>query len=283
MDIAAARTFLEIVNTGSFVNAATNLRLTQTAVSARIRVLEDQLRQQLFNRTKLGVTLTPAGEQFLPFAVGLVQMWERARNVVSLDQGRSSCVSIGAELSVAKPLIPDWLHWMRKAHPELALDAHIGMPDALVEGVRAGTLDLAVLYGAPHHPNLVAELLVEEKLVLCETTDRRPACPLEDYIAIEWSREFADGFHAAFPDSPKPAVTLTYGPIAVDYMLAFGGSAYLRTMVAGPLIESGRLRRVPDAPEFSYSIYAVHSTTVEESAIRLALQGLRASMAGADG
>ncbi|MBB5372158.1 LysR family transcriptional regulator [Acidocella aromatica] len=40
MDINAARTFLEIVRTGSFVNAAANLHLTQTAVSARIRVLE---------------------------------------------------------------------------------------------------------------------------------------------------------------------------------------------------------------------------------------------------
>ena len=42
MDIVAARTFLEIVKTGSFVRAATNLNITQTAVSARVRVLEEQ-------------------------------------------------------------------------------------------------------------------------------------------------------------------------------------------------------------------------------------------------
>jgi LysR family transcriptional regulator, flagellar master operon regulator len=282
MDIAAARTFVEIVNSGSFVHAATNLNLTQTAVSARIRVLEDQLGQQVFNRTKVGVTLTPAGEQFMPFAVGFVQMWERARSAVSLGAGRSSTVSIGAELCVARPLVANWLRWMRKAHPELALAAHINKQDSLVESVRAGTLDLAVLYGSPRHPNLVAELLVEEKLVLCETTDRRRANPLEDYVAIEWSREFTDGFHAAFPDLPKPAVTLTYGPVALDYLLSVGGSAYLRTMVARPLIGSGQVRRVPDTPEFSYSIYAVYSTTVEESVIHLARQGLQASMAGPD-
>src|SRR3546814_10770549 len=65
MDISVARTFLEVVKTGSFVSAAANLNLTQTAVSARIRVLEDQLDRPVFTRNKAGAKLTPAGEQFL--------------------------------------------------------------------------------------------------------------------------------------------------------------------------------------------------------------------------
>ena len=75
MDIAAARTFLEIVKTGSFVRAAANLNITQTAVSARIRVLEEQLDRQLFVRNKAGAKLTPAGDQFLRYATTLVQKW----------------------------------------------------------------------------------------------------------------------------------------------------------------------------------------------------------------
>ncbi len=50
MDVAVARTFLEIVRTGSFVGAAANLNLTQTAVSARIRGLETQLASRSRNR-----------------------------------------------------------------------------------------------------------------------------------------------------------------------------------------------------------------------------------------
>lgn len=53
MDINVARTFLEVVKTGSFVNAAANLNLTQTAVSARIRVLEEQLAGRRQPRTGL--------------------------------------------------------------------------------------------------------------------------------------------------------------------------------------------------------------------------------------
>jgi DNA-binding transcriptional LysR family regulator len=50
LDIVTARTFLEIVKTGSFVGAAHNLNITQTAVSARIRSLEQQLDSTVFIR-----------------------------------------------------------------------------------------------------------------------------------------------------------------------------------------------------------------------------------------
>ena len=82
LDIVTARTFLEIVKTGSFVRAAHNLNITQTAVSARIRVLEQQLDRTVFVRNKAGARLTPAGDQFLRFATSLVQIWDRARRSV---------------------------------------------------------------------------------------------------------------------------------------------------------------------------------------------------------
>ncbi|MEF9605994.1 LysR family transcriptional regulator, partial [Paracoccus sp. PXZ] len=63
MDINQARTFLEVVHSGSFVAAADRLNVTQTAVSARIRTLEESLGRRLFIRNKAGARLTPAGER----------------------------------------------------------------------------------------------------------------------------------------------------------------------------------------------------------------------------
>src|SRR3546814_8881798 len=118
MDISVARTFLEVVKTGSFVSAAANLNLTQTAVSARIRVLEDQLDRPVFTRNKAGAKLTPAGEQFLRFATTLVQVWDRARRAVALPPGRETVVTVGAELSLWSPLLRHWLLWMRRERSE---------------------------------------------------------------------------------------------------------------------------------------------------------------------
>jgi len=100
MDITAARTFLEIVKTGSFVRAAANLNVTQTTVSARVRVLEEQLDRQLFVRNKAGARLTPAGDQFLRYATTLVQVWETARHQVAMPAGRENVVSVGGEHSL---------------------------------------------------------------------------------------------------------------------------------------------------------------------------------------
>jgi DNA-binding transcriptional LysR family regulator len=64
MDIELARTFLAVVETGSFFNAAGKVNVTQSTVSMRIRTLEQQLGQPVFERSKTGVTMTAAGRNF---------------------------------------------------------------------------------------------------------------------------------------------------------------------------------------------------------------------------
>src|SRR3546814_536505 len=210
MDIGVARTFLEVVKTGSFVNAAANLNLTQTAVSARIRVLEDQLDCPVFVRNKAGARLTPAGEQFFRFATTLVQVWERARRSVALPPGRETVVTIGVELSLWSPLLRHWLLWMHRECPEIAIRAQIDAAERLMEQVQDGSLDVAVLYAAPRRPGVIAELLFEEKLVLVRTTPTARELAPEDHVHIDWGEEFAASYQAAFPDAPKAVVSISY-------------------------------------------------------------------------
>jgi DNA-binding transcriptional LysR family regulator len=274
MDINVARTFLEVVKTGSFVNAAANLNLTQTAVSARIRVLEQNLDRKVFVRNKAGARLTPAGEQFLRFATSLVQVWDRARRAAAVSPGRETVVTIGAELSQWNPLMRDWLVWMRRECPEIAISAYIDSAERLMEQVQEGSLDVAILYAAPVRPGVGAELLFEERLVLVRTTsDDRPIGP-EDHVNIDWGEEFAASYHAAFPDVGPGVVSISYGPLALDYVLAQGGSGYFRMEAVRPFLEEGRLELVPESPEFSYSSHLVYSNRADESVIARVRHGL---------
>ena len=109
MDIDRARTFLEIVHSGSFLKAADRLHVTQTTVSARIRTLEDVLGRQLFIRNRNGAQLTPAGREFERYAQSFVQIWERARHQLAIPSGRTSVVALGGELSLWDPMLLDWL------------------------------------------------------------------------------------------------------------------------------------------------------------------------------
>ncbi|WP_421850204.1 LysR family transcriptional regulator [Novosphingobium sp.] len=275
MDIAIARTFLEVVKTGSFVRAAENLNLTQTAVSARIRVLEEQLDRQVFVRNKSGARLTAAGEQFQRFATTLVQVWARAQLAVGLPPGRETVVTIGVELSLWNPLLRHWLIWMRRECPEIAVSTRIDTSERLIEQVQDGSLDVAVIYGASSRPGLVVELLFEEKLVLARsTTTSGPPGP-NSHVQIDWGEDFAASYHAAFPDRPNAVVSISYGPLALEYILTVGGSGYFRKGFIRSYLEDGRLALVPGGPEFSYSAYVVHSAKADPGVMDRIRAGLR--------
>jgi DNA-binding transcriptional LysR family regulator len=279
MDINLARTFLEIAKTGTFVGAAANLNLTQTAVSARIRMLEQQLDRTVFIRNKAGARLTPAGEQFFRFATSLVQIWDRARATVALAAGRSTVVVIGVEFSQWSPLMRHWLLWMRRECPDIAISVHVSTADRLMEQVQEGALDIAILYAAPPRPGIVAELLFEERLVLVTTMAAGQAIEAEDWVHVDWGEEFEASFRAAFPDIGPGLVTIDYGPMALDYLLAQGGAGYFRMGMVRSLVDQGRLRLVHDSPEFPYPSYIVHSANADESVMAEVRRGLRAAAA----
>lgn len=274
MDISLAKTFLEVVATGSFVGAADRLHLTQTAISARVRLLEDQVGRRLFVRNRAGARLTPAGERFQHYATTLVQVWERARQQIALPPGRANLVGVGGEFSLWSPLLADWMLWMHEHQPDVAIRAEVDGADRLLDRVQEGSLDVAVLYSPPQRPELVLELLAEEKLVLVTTAENGGVEP-EDYIFVDWGEPFTTSHATAFPELVNAGVSISLGPLALSYMLAVGGSGYFRSAVIHPYIESQQVRRVDRAPEFSYSVYAVYSTRSAADIIEPVREGLR--------
>ena len=276
MDVELARTFLEIVSTRSFIRASERLNVGQTTVSARIRLLEEQLGRQLFVRNKAGARLTPAGDQFLHYATTMVQIWERALHQVAMPAGREKVVTIGGEHSLWNPLLLNWLVWMRSQCADVAIRAQIDVPDRLIDQVQEGILDLAVVYAPPHRTGIVTELLIDEKLVAVTTDAARGDPSSEDYVYVDWGSEFRNSHHAAFPDAPSPALSVNHGPLAMEYILGVRGSGYFRMEAARPHLDAGRMWLVEDMPEFSYSVHAVYSAKADEKLMERVRTGLRA-------
>jgi LysR family transcriptional regulator, flagellar master operon regulator len=276
MDITLARTFLEIAATGSFVAAASRLNVTQTAVSARVRALEESLGRRLFIRNKRGARLTPAGERFVRHATTLVQVWEQARQQVGLPPGRTDIANAGAEISLWNPILADWLVWMKKQAPDIALHAEVDVPSRLLERLRNGSLDVAVLYNPPPQGgDLVVELLTEERLVLVSTQPDGRANLASGYVHVDWGPSFNQSFQAAFPELANGAVTISHGPLALLYLIETGGCSYFRLSVVRPYLDAGQLYLVPDAPEFGHSVHLVYSTQHETELIQRMREGFR--------
>jgi len=275
MDITLALTFLEIARSRSFLRAAEHLHVTPTTVSARIRTLESLLGRALFTRNKAGAALTLAGEQFVPHARLLVQVWERARQQVAVPEGRRAVLSVGCEVSLWSPLLLDWLLWMRTAAPQLAVRTEVGSARELLEKVAAGVLDIAIVYAPQQRPGLRVELLIEEKLVMVTTSAAGEPPRPGDYIYIDWGPEFALQHGMAFAELSNPGVTAGLGPLGREYLLAAGGAGYFRLDVVRGDLRSGRLHRVKGAPEFLYPAYAVYAAEGDAAILEPGLAGFR--------
>jgi DNA-binding transcriptional LysR family regulator len=275
MDIELARTFLAIIEAGSFVRAAERLNVTQTTVSARVRSLEDQLRRPVFLRNKAGVTLTAAGEQFLRFAPTLVQVWERARHQVAIPAGRRAVLAMGGELTLWNPLLLNWMVWMKRTTPDIALQTQVGLSDGLLRQVADGVLDLAVVYSPRQWPGLQVEMLMEETLVLVTTNPSTAGVSDPDYVYVDWGADFAAHHGLNFPQFSNPGLSIGLGPLGLDYIVQVGGTGYFRKRAAKPYLASGRLHLVPHAPEFPLPAYAVYPEDAENGDLEAALAGLR--------
>jgi DNA-binding transcriptional LysR family regulator len=211
----------------------------------------------------------------VPFALSLVQVWERARQQVAVPPGRRAIIAVGCEASLWDPLLVDWLVWMRAGAPDIALRTEVGPAWDLLERVSNGSLDIAIAYAPQRRPGLMIDLLIEEKLVLV-TTDRSLRAPAPaEYIQVDWGPEFAEQHALAFPDLSAGGVCANLGPVARDYLLAAGGAGYFRQKVVRAHLESGRLFRIPGAPEFLYPAYAVYSRNADMTVLAPALAELK--------
>lgn len=270
MDIDLARTFLQIARSGSFIAAATHLHVTQTTVTARVHNLETQLGCALFVRNRAGAKLTADGERFVAYATQLVQTWDAARRDLPLPNNTDVTLRLGAEFTLSNPLQLQWIMQLRRALPDSVIHVEIGDSSMLQQRLERGLLDAVLVYRPEYHAGLQVVQVMEEKLIQIESTHNP-----EPYIYVDWGPDFRKEHDAALPDKSRTVLSFTHGPLAMHYLLQCGGSGYFRTRVTKRALADGRIRVVPNTPEFSYPVFLVHSREGNAALMQRALELLR--------
>jgi DNA-binding transcriptional LysR family regulator len=275
MDIDQARTFLAIAASGSFVEAAQRLHVTQSTVSARIQRLEEALGARLFVRNRAGVALTTAGKRFNEYAKRLLVTAEQARHHVGLPSRYRATLRVGGRIALWESFLPAWIGWIRGRDAEVAIRAGIGFEEDLMRDLIEGTLDIGLMYTPSHSPGLIVEHLFDETLVLVSS---RPddTGPGDDYIYVEWGAAFEIQHTQSHPDLEPPPQVVNIGWLALQLILSNGGSCYIPVRMAEPLLTAGRLHVVHGAPRYALPAYAVYQKETDNPAVPEALEGLRA-------
>ncbi len=276
MDVSLAKTFLAIADTGSFKDAADRLFVTQSAVSMRVKALEDSLGRKLFERSKAGATLTPAGEQFQRHATALLRVWNHAQLEVSLADHHTDHFAVGGQISLWEGYLLPWIAQVRTNYADLAVTATFGTSQLLNERLLEGTIDLAIVYRATARPGIEIEHLMDDELVLVTPGTKSTVWPVPSYVFLNWGPEFVADHAATYPELSKTSLQLDLGAVGVNYLLDTKSSGYMPLRLAQPLIKKKQVSIVKRARRFVYPVYAVYAEERNEEAFEPLLENLRA-------
>ena len=274
VDTEQIRTFLAVTAHGSFLEAANRLHVTQSTVSARIQSLETALGTRLFVRNRAGATLTPAGRRLVRHAKSLMLTVEQAFHDVGLPSRFRATLRAGARIALWEGFLPRWVARLRDAVPDVSVRSEIGFEEDLMRRMVEGTLDLALMYTPQHAPGLHVEHLFDETLVFV-TTDREQRRPDDRYVYVEWGPAFYAQHNASYPDLERPVLYANIGWLAVQLVLANGGSCFLPARMAEPYLADGRLFSAPNSPRFRLPAYVVYPLDCDSPVLEQALASLR--------
>jgi DNA-binding transcriptional LysR family regulator len=174
MELRQLEYFVAVTEESSFTKAAARLNVAQPGVSAQLRQLERELGQPLLDRSARAVRLTEVGAAVLPHARAALAAVAAVHNTLDELTGLvRGHVAVGAVSGCGALGLPDLLASFHDAHPGVQISLREGNSDRLVDDVRAGKLDLALVAAAgPPAPALEAQVVIDESLVADEPRQR---------------------------------------------------------------------------------------------------------------
>lgn len=279
MDISLLKTFLEVAKTRHFGKASDRLFITQSAVSARIKLLEDTLGVELFTRKRNDIQLTPAGYRLHQHAETLVKGWERARRAIALDAEHSVSLSLGCVYDFWDVLVHDWLVQLREDDANLALQVELQQTTTLVQRLTSGILDLAFMFDPPQTPDLELKQVADIPLMLVSThADQKVSDVVkESYVMVDWGTTFNAVHEEHFPELQPVMLRTNSGRVALDMIERMGGAAYLPEDLIQQQLADKKLFSVEEAPvikRLGYVVYRPENLT--RLSVRKALETLQA-------
>ncbi|MDX6719982.1 MAG: hypothetical protein QOJ63_2236 [Solirubrobacteraceae bacterium] len=181
---------------GSFSAAADALNYTQSAVSQHVAALERAVGMTLVDRGQRPVRLTAVGVQLVEDARPALQHLRRAeRRLREIIELRAGLVRLGASPAAQVGLIPRALVTFRARHPAVDVELNEAEPPLLIDHLRSGTIDLAIVYTVPgsdhpFKPPITLRALGDDPLVVVLAAThrmaRRRAVRLADLAGERW-------------------------------------------------------------------------------------------------
>jgi DNA-binding transcriptional LysR family regulator len=184
MEFRELRSLVALADLGGIARVAEKLHLSPPAIHKQLKLLEAELGVQLYEKLGRRLRLTQAAEILLPYSRDLIA--EHDAVIVAIEEWKGlkrGIVRVGAGPASSVYLLPELLRKYRRAFPKVDLVVETGDSVSLVEKLRNGSLDLALLVSShsPEETNLAVEKSWEMEFVLVSNLEHIPRrCPISE-------------------------------------------------------------------------------------------------------
>jgi DNA-binding transcriptional LysR family regulator len=174
MDFRQLEMFQAVAEQMSFTQAGKQLLVAQSAISRKIRLLEEELNETLFKRVNKRIFLTPAGEIMLRYTQQIFQdLRNAAREVSDIAQLNQGVLRIGSGMTACMYLLPPVIERFQTRYPKVEIRVVTGTSETLISQLRNNVLDLGILTLPVDSPDLEVSPVAEEELVLVTSPKHR--------------------------------------------------------------------------------------------------------------
>ncbi|MDR1649777.1 MAG: LysR family transcriptional regulator [Synergistaceae bacterium] len=173
MRTESLKTFITLAHSGNFTKTAQELLVVQSTVSSRIKELESEIGQKLFDRNKNNVTLTAAGEMFLRTAMEIVAMEESAVAKINMSVKYADNLTVACTHTLFDCyILDDSIKFMRE-NPDISLKLNIAHSSEIIANLGSYNLDVAYTYYPFHHARYICSPFVTEQFILVTNSSNR--------------------------------------------------------------------------------------------------------------
>lgn len=144
VNLRSVESFYWVVMLRSFTRAAEKLHLTQSAMSSRISILEQELGVALLDRRDKQFRITQAGQRFFGHAERLLELQREIKAEIGADVLGPVALKVGAFESASHSWLMDWVRAVHRANPMVALELTVETSPVLVDLLARGTLDIVI-------------------------------------------------------------------------------------------------------------------------------------------
>lgn len=259
--------FTEVHQSGSTTQAAQRLNLSQSAVSAALADLENQLGVQLFDRVGKRLVVNEHGRLLYPRAIGLL---EQALDIEQLFGSDKGALRVYASSTIGNYILPEVIARYRREYPDLPLELQVGNSRDVMQAIADFRVDIGLIEGPCHEPEMVAVPWLQDELVVFAgqsspllhgeiTLDRLARAPWVLRESGSGTREIVDVL--LLSHLPQFQLEMELGNSeAIKHAVRHGlGISCLSRRVIAEQLATGGLVEIPvPLPRLERSLYYVH-------------------------